>query len=139
MILSTISQLQLLIYNILAGVLTGILFDIYRSIRGAYNNKIVVFIQDILFWILASIIVFIFLFIMDYAYIGIYCYIYIGVGLFLYLKLISKYFLFIINKIGRCIGKIIRVFINIILYFLENLIYVFIKKEKKYKNNLNKK
>lgn len=142
MILSTTSQLELLLYNILAGVLTGVLFDVYRSIRGMCNNKIIVFIQDILFWIFAAIIVFIFLFITNYAYMGFYCYIYIAFGLFVYLKIVSEYFLNFINKIKKSIGKILRITVNNVSYILGLFTYTFSKKRKKnkkYKNTLNKK
>ncbi|WP_102399463.1 spore cortex biosynthesis protein YabQ [Haloimpatiens massiliensis] len=142
MILSTISQLELLLYNILAGVLTGVLFDVYRSIRGRCNNKIIVFIQDVLFWIFAAIIVFIFLFITNYAYMGFYCYIYIAFGLFVYLKIVSKHFLRFTSKTNRGIGKILRITVNNVSYIFGVFTYAFSKKKKKnkkYKNTLNKK
>lgn len=142
MILSTNAQIQLLLYNILAGVLTGVLFDVYRSIRGMCNNKIIVFIQDILFWISAAIIVFIFLFITNYAYMGFQCYIYIAFGLFTYLKIASKYFIKIINKIKQDTGRILRIIVNNISYIIGLFTHISLKKEKnnkKYKNTLNKK
>ncbi|WP_138203404.1 spore cortex biosynthesis protein YabQ [Haloimpatiens lingqiaonensis] len=142
MILSTTSQLQLLLYNILAGVLTGVLFDVYRTIRGTCNNKIILFIQDILFWIFAAIVVFIFLFTTNYAYMGVQCYMYIAFGIFAYLKLFSRYFYKSINKINKAMGKIIRVTFNIFTYTIGCFFHIFFKKEKKnkkYKNNLNKK
>ncbi|MFD3155547.1 spore cortex biosynthesis protein YabQ [Haloimpatiens sp. FM7330] len=139
MIISTSIQLKLLISNFLAGVLTGMLFDIYRLIRGINSNKFITFIEDILFWILAAILVFIFLFLTNYAYFGLYCYIYIAAGLILYLKMISKYFFYFMNGFISFIGKLIRVLANNISYIIGNIIYIFKKNEKKYKNNLNKK
>ena len=37
------------------------MFDVYRIIRGAKVPKFIIFIEDILFWILAAVIVFTFL------------------------------------------------------------------------------
>ncbi|WP_415578649.1 spore cortex biosynthesis protein YabQ [Hathewaya histolytica] len=69
-------QLRLFIFSILAGFLTGTLFDIYRLIRGvSHPGNIVTIIQDTLFWIFTSILVFIFLLYTNYAYVSIYIYI----------------------------------------------------------------
>lgn len=55
------TQINMILYSILAGILTGLLFDIYRIIRGFENpNKVLTFIEDILFWIFAALLVFIF-------------------------------------------------------------------------------
>ena len=54
-------QFQIVIYSLLAGVLTGILFDAYRLIRGRCSIKIVVLVEDILFWGLCTLVVFTFL------------------------------------------------------------------------------
>ena len=48
-------QFNIVIYSILAGIITGVLFDIYRVIRGLNSKKILTIIEDILFWILISI------------------------------------------------------------------------------------
>lgn len=120
MIISGQTQFYILLYSILAGVLTGVLFDLYRVIRGFQSsNKVVTFIEDVLFWIAASMIVFIFMLITNYAYISLYIYLYIGVGLFIYLKLVSHYFICIQHNIVKTLLKIIRISINIVLYPFE--------------------
>ena len=70
-------QFNIVLYSILSGILTGILFDLYNIIRGVKVPKIIVFIEDILFWILAAIIVFTFLLYTSYAFLGPYVYIFI--------------------------------------------------------------
>ena len=83
------SQFNLIAYSVLAGVLTGVLFDIYRIIRGMENpNKLLTFIEDILFWIFAAISVFAFLLYTGHVYVGIYLYLYIAFGLYIYIRLI---------------------------------------------------
>ncbi|MFQ9613884.1 MAG: spore cortex biosynthesis protein YabQ [Clostridium butyricum] len=43
-------QVNIVIYSLLAGVLTGILFDAYRLIRGYKIPKVIVVVEDLLFW-----------------------------------------------------------------------------------------
>ena len=54
-------QFDMIIYAFIAGFIIGIFFDIYRIIRGKERIKIISILQDVLFWILCSIIVFIFI------------------------------------------------------------------------------
>lgn len=125
MLLPLITQINLLIFDILAGVFTGILFDIYKIIRGTNYNKIINFIEDILFWMLVSIVIFIFLSYNNYAYFEFYCYIYIFLGLFVYLKIFSKYFNIIISKVIGSMYKIIRILVNMVIYSTKNFIKKF--------------
>ena len=101
MLLPLMTQIKLLVFDILAGVFTGVLFDIYRIIRGTSYNKVINFIEDILFWIFVSTIIFIFLAYNNYAYFEFYCYVYIALGLFIYIKICSKYFRLAIYNITR--------------------------------------
>ena len=43
-------QFDIVIYTLLAGILTGILFDAYRLIRGYKIPKLIVVVEDLLFW-----------------------------------------------------------------------------------------
>ncbi|KAJ50946.1 spore cortex biosynthesis protein YabQ [Clostridium tetanomorphum] len=124
MIISINHQLRLLIFSLLSGILTGILFDIYRVIRGLENpNKVVTFIEDMLFWILSGIVVFIFLLYTNYAYIGFYVYLFIAIGIYFYIKLISKTYIKIQYKLIKSVGKFLRIMKNNILFPIEVIIY----------------
>lgn len=109
-------QFDIIIYGMLAGVLIGILFDIYRVIRGADVPVLVKIIEDILFSILTAIVVFIFLLYNNYAFLGVYVYLFIGVALVIYFKIISKYFVNIENKIGKKTISIVRRTSKIVIY-----------------------
>lgn len=100
-------QFNIILYSLLAGLLTGILFDAYRIIRGFKCVKIVVIIEDILFWILCALIVFAFLLYTNYAFLGIYVYLFIFIAITLYFKTLSKY---IINSEKIILKKLFRVF-----------------------------
>lgn len=127
--LTTNMQVNIIIYSILAGILTGILFDTYRIVRGFKIPKFVLVIQDILFWILSALVIFIFLLYTNYAFLGVYVYAIIIITLFIYLKIISK-FVLNMEKYGlRCLGKVSRVVMKNILYPFK-LIYFNIIRDK---------
>lgn len=124
MVITIKAQFSLILYSLSAGVLTGILFDIYRLIRGIKSpNKIITFIEDILFWILAGVIIFAFLLYTKSTYLSAYVYLCILFGGYLYIKLISKHSLNFQRILLRNIGKILRIIKNIILFPLKLVIY----------------
>jgi spore cortex biosynthesis protein YabQ len=117
----------------LAGVLTGMLFDLYRVLRGFENpNKILTFIEDTLFWILTSIIVFIFLLKTNYAYMREYVYITIALGILIYIFVLSKAFIKVEYKIIGIIIKFTRIIFNYVFYPI-NLIFYRLKRKNKQK------
>lgn len=138
MLFSVSSQFNLLIFSLLAGVITGLLFDFYRVIRGLEEpNGIVTFIEDTLFWILTSVIVFVFLLHTSFAYMRGYVYISIAVGIILYMTIVSKYIIKLQYRVIRTLGKVIRVTMNYVSY---PLVLLFYKQKRKNKRKiLNKK
>ena len=68
-------QLDIILYAVLAGILLGAMFDLYRIIRGNKVPKLISAIEDILFSILAAISIFLFLLYTNYAFLGFYIYI----------------------------------------------------------------
>lgn len=132
MILSITQQLRCIIFSLFAGIITGVLFDLYRLMRGFNNiNKILTFLEDILFWIFAAIVVFIFLLLMDCVYIGIYVYAWITLGAYLYIKMLSKIFLNFQYRFLKSFTRLFRVLRNIILYPFILIIYAIRTKNKK--------
>ena len=123
-------QFNIVFFSILAGIITGILFDMYRIIRGLSNFKAVMIVEDILFWILASIIVFTFLLYTNYAFLTPYVYIFICCTILLYMIFISKYFYSIEKFILDIIFKIIRVLLKNLSYPLKLAFYKIIDKNK---------
>ncbi len=132
--LSTVaSQSNLLLFSMLAGVLTGMLFDLYRVLRGFENpNKILTFIEDTLFWILTSIIVFIFLLKTNYAYMREYVYITIALGILIYISVLSKSFIKVEYKVIGIIIKFTRIIFNYVFYPI-NLLFYRLKRKNKQK------
>jgi spore cortex biosynthesis protein YabQ len=109
-------QFNIVMYSLLAGVLTGILFDVYRIVRGLKIPKIIIVIEDILFWALCALVIFTFLLYTNYAFLGTYVYIFIFIALALYFKLLSHFVVKIESTIGKIICKFFRVGIKKFLY-----------------------
>lgn len=128
------AQLTIIITSIVAGIITGVLFDIYRLIRGANVPKIIVIIEDILFWSLASLTIFAFLLYIDYAFLSAYVYIFIALSLLVYLKLISKFVIRLEKKMFQTLYKVVRILCKSFLYPIR-VFYYFICG----KNSRNKK
>lgn len=115
-------QFDIVVYALLAGLLTGIMFDLYRIIRGAKVPKFIVFIGDLLFWILAAGIVFTFLLYTNYAFLGPYVYIFMVISLLFYLRFISSLVFRFEIKIIDTFIKFWRVIFKTIIYPIK-LIY----------------
>lgn len=109
-------QFQIVIYAILAGLLTGIIFDLYKIIRGVKIPKIIIVIEDILFWGLTALIVFTFLLYTNYAFLGPYVYAFMLVTILIYLRFIS-------NKIFKLEKNILRVCSKGVRIIFKNIIY----------------
>ncbi len=116
-------QIDILVYSILSGILVGILFDLYNIIRGLKIPKIIVVIEDLLFWILAAIIVFTFLLYTNYAFLGPYVYIFMVLTVILYLKFISPTVFRIEKYLISKIAKVIRITFKNVVYPIKIIYY----------------
>ncbi|MEG1797721.1 MAG: spore cortex biosynthesis protein YabQ [Clostridium sp.] len=129
MIFSMPQQVNLFVFSLLSGILIGVLFDIYRTIRGFESlNKLISAIEDVLFWILTGIVIFIFMMYTSYAYMSFNVFVYIGIGLFLYLKAISKFFVKTLHNFLLFIFKVIRVTFYVISYPIRACFYKILRK-----------
>jgi spore cortex biosynthesis protein YabQ len=122
-------QIILFVFSLLSGVLIGILFDIYRIIRGFEDvGAIITIIQDVLFWIATGFIVFVFMMYTSYAYMSFNVFVYVSIGLFVYIKLISKIFINVLHNVLLAIGKVLRVIFNTLSYPVRFCLYKIIGK-----------
>lgn len=116
-------QFDIVMYSILSGVLIGIMFDLYNIIRGVKIPKIIIILEDILFWVLTAIIVFTFLLYTNYAFLGPYVYIFMIITLMIYLKLISPTVLKLERDIIDKFSKVIRVLFKNLIYPVKIIYY----------------
>ena len=122
-------QINLVLYSLLGGLITGFLFDIYRGIRGISSIKILTIIEDILFCILIALVVFTFLLYTNYAFLTPYVYVLIICALIMYFRYISRYVFSSEVIVVRSIYRLIRIILKNILYPLKIIIYKIIDKK----------
>ncbi len=125
---TTIEQAHLFLIFILNGILIGIVFDIFRILRKSFNTpNIVTYIEDILFWFIAALIVLYSLFVFNngeirgFIFIGLIC------GIVLYMLFFSKLVVKISVKIILFLKKIILALLNPIIKFVKFIIDSVIK------------
>lgn len=123
MVIPLAFQFRILLFSLLAGIITGLLFDLYRVFRGFNNSKVLTVIEDMLFWVLCALLVFVFLLYTNYAFVGVYVYLYIALGVYLYLRFFSKYFLKIQYKLLSSLAKFFRVIFHFLCYPFKLLFY----------------
>lgn len=124
MILPVDLQFRILLFGLIAGILTGFIFDIYKTItQGKNTNRFLFFIQDTLFWILTALIIYNFLLYFNYAYITMYIYLYITFGGFIYFKIFRRPFRKIYLFLNNILLKWIRIMLKTIWFILNLTIF----------------
>lgn len=124
MILAVDLQFRILLFGLTAGIITGFIFDIYKTItQDKSTNKFIFFIQDILFWILTALVIYNFLLYFNYAYISMYIYLYIILGGFIYFKIFMKSFRKISSLINKVFTKCIRIILKNVWFILNLVIF----------------
>lgn len=121
--LDTNMQFSIILYALLAGVLTGLMFDLYRIIRGSKAHKIIIVVEDILFWILSAMVVFTFLLYTNYAFLGVYVYAFMLISLVLYMKFVSNKCIRFELEVVNGVGKMLRVIFKNIIYPFKVIFY----------------
>jgi spore cortex biosynthesis protein YabQ len=135
--------------TIAAGLIIGILFDIYRIIRG-FNNpgNFITAAADILFWLFAAILIFIYFLFTTNGELRYYTVVAVIIGLIIYFKIISRVFVKTVRWGVYYILKLLRLIIvylfypvKLFIYFISYLIYLlknFFRKKIKLKNMFKK-
>jgi spore cortex biosynthesis protein YabQ len=114
-------QLENFVVTVMSGILIGLMFDGYRVLRGIVKPKIIFTdIGDLLFWLVATFLVFGALLFANWGEVRLYVFIGIMVGIFLYAKLLSKPITYILLKVWRLIvtvmGFVIKIFKMVVWY-----------------------
>jgi spore cortex biosynthesis protein YabQ len=124
MILPVDLQLYYFLTSIIAGLAIGIMFDLYRIIRGFdCPGKAVTMVSDLLFWIFSAIIIFLFFLYSNNAYLRYNTFIGLLLGALLYFRIISRLILKSLRFITFYIIKVFRILIILILYPIKLIKY----------------
>lgn len=108
-----INQIYTLLAFLITGICIGILFDIFRISRKTFKTpNFLIYIEDILFWILTGILILFTIFTFTTGEIRLYMIIIMISGSFIYFICISKYFILINTKILDFFKSIICVILT---------------------------
>ena len=111
------NQAYLFYVFLLTGVLIGILFDVFRILRKSFKTSdFATTIQDILFWLLTSILVLYTIFKFNDGEIRSYVFLGIGIGISVYIILFSKIVITVNVKIIKALKRIVVTLLSIMLY-----------------------
>lgn len=132
------NQAYLFLVFSLTGVAIGVLFDIFRILRKSIKTpNIIIYIEDILFWILAGLLILYNIWYFNDGEIRVYMFLGIIIGLLLYMSTLSNIIIKIFSKILQTIIKVLEIpFKTIIAIFrkiITTIVPFFIKIVKKRK------
>lgn len=126
MVLPVNDQLYYFLTAIAGGFFIGIMFDIYRIIRGFDRpGKLITVISDLLFWIFTGMVIFLFFLYTNNAYLSYSTFVGLGLGLYVYFIIISRLFLNVLKWIVYYVIKFFRVLIVLIIYPIKIMRYLF--------------
>lgn len=94
------SQFSIFFTTVITGIVLGFLFDFYRVLRGTFRVQgFVTWVTDLLYWLVATAVVFIALVLSNWGELRFYVFLGIVGGVILYYRLISTY---IIRLLAGC-------------------------------------
>lgn len=101
------NQVYVFLYTLLIGVVMGIIFDFFRALRRNGNTKnIVVYIQDIIFWIIIALVIIVSSFLINDGELRGYMLFGYILGALIYMLLFSKYIKTLFEMIFDLFAKI---------------------------------
>ena len=111
------NQAYLFLIFILNGILIGILFDIFRILRRSFKTpNFVTYIEDVLFWIMSTLIVIYSLFVFNNGEIRGYIFIGIIFGIAIYMLFFSRFIMKISVKVISIFKEIFKFIFKILSY-----------------------
>lgn len=103
-----LNELSKFLFFVLIGLILGIIFDVFRIIRKCFKNSdLITYIQDIIFILIAAIILLLGIFIINNGEVRAYLFFGIIIGILLYFITISKCFVNLSSKIILFIKNVI--------------------------------
>ena len=107
-----VEQVYVFLWSIVTGAILGVLFDFFRGFRFKGIRDIWVYIQDIIFWIVAAIIIIASAFLINQGQLRGYMLIGYLLGAGFYMLLFSKFVLCVLNFIFEGIRKSWKLFLS---------------------------
>ena len=138
--MSIAEQTQVFIIFVIVGIIISFLFDIFRIFRKIYKfSNMLIYMQDILFWLLTGIIILQAIFKFNSGDIRIFLFLGIFVGVFIYISLFSIYVIKIGSFILKLMNTLIRKLINVFKVPICKILNFMIKYYRNLRKNVLKK
>ena len=138
--MSIAEQTQVFIIFVIVGIIISFLFAIFRILRKVYKfSNMLIYMQDILFWLLTGIIILQAIFKFNSGDIRIFLFLGIFVGVFIYISLFSIYVIKIGSFILKLINTLIRKLINVFKVPICKILDFMIKYYRNLRKNVLKK
>lgn len=138
--MSITEQTQVFIIFVIVGIIISFLFDIFRILRKVYKfSNMLIYMQDILFWLLTGIIILQAIFKFNSGDIRIFLFLGIFVGVFIYISLFSIYVIKIGSFILKLMNTLIRKLINVFKVPICKILNFMIKYYRNLRKNVLKK
>ena len=113
---SVTSELVVCLLCLMSGMLSGVIYDVFRVSRKVKKSKVyVIFIQDIVFWILTSFLTFYVIFYSNDGILRWYEMFLIAIGFLLYELSLSHLVSYIIEKLAETILRMLRIILKLLL------------------------
>ena len=130
-------QTYIFLLSCLAGIFSGFIFDIFRIKRKLIKTSdIVVYIEDIVYWLIISVVLFILMYYSNESEIRSYILFGNFIGVIIYIFIFSKYVFFCLMKIINVLLKLIKFPIKIIVRFFRIPIKIVLRISKRGANKL---
>ena len=113
MILSMSGQAVVFLITVVAGAVLGVLYDCFRILRRVLRHRTVATaVEDAMFWIFATLLMFVFLMRQDLSEIRSFIFIGLALGAILYFMALSRFFIKFAMMVLRWIKGLILVIIS---------------------------
>ncbi len=111
------NQAYVFLTTLYGGIIIGFTYDIYRIFRYFSNpKKFITFIEDLIFWIIVSIIALIILFFSNWGEVRGFVFLGFVSGALIYSKFLSKIVITILVKVIRYISQVIKRVFGFLIY-----------------------
>lgn len=112
----------------LAGVLVGLIFDIFRVKRKLVETSdLIVYIEDILYWLIIAIVLFLLMYYSNEGELRGYLILGILIGMIFYILTLSQYVMSFLVYIIRLLGKVFVIVLKILIFPIRIILKIFRK------------
>lgn len=106
-----------------AGALVGMIFDIFRVKRKlVQTSDIVVYIEDILYWLIISVVLFLLMYYSRECELRSYILLGLFIGVVMYMCMLSRYVLMVLERVIRIIYRCVILPIRVFMKFIKMLL-----------------